>query len=332
MALPADAAAAATGLPAVQPQYSFADSLASADGASADDLAFLKDIDGLDDDEKELDLHRSRIAATIAALNAQGLHIYRCIATLGFLRPRVHHHPAYPRLLAALTTAATPAATASTPIVIDIGCAFGTDVRKLLLDGVPADRILASDLLRGYWDAGADRLFADRGAAVATLFADWTSPDGPPPLPPAVAPPARVRAVVASAVLHVFSKPQVDRFARNVHAVLADDDDDGGLFFGTCVGRETAGPWSGDEAKKGSGGGGNSGDGGDDEDSVRYLHSPTSLARALEAAGFVDVEVVAGGTGWGSLTFPDRLEPGGGGSASTPAFRLCFTAVKRKVD
>jgi SAM-dependent methyltransferase len=43
-------------------------------------------------------------------------------------------------------------------LFLDVGCCFGYDVRKLVLDGFPADRVLASDLEQGFWDVG-NRLF-----------------------------------------------------------------------------------------------------------------------------------------------------------------------------
>lgn len=51
---------------------------------------------------------------------------YRCVATLAFLAPSARRHPRYGDLL----NAAAPGG-----LLLDVGCAFGTDTRALILDG-----------------------------------------------------------------------------------------------------------------------------------------------------------------------------------------------------
>jgi len=38
--------------------------------------------------------------------------------------------------------------------LLDVGCCFGNDVRKVAADGFPVEQIIASDLKREFWDLG----------------------------------------------------------------------------------------------------------------------------------------------------------------------------------
>lgn len=64
----------------------------------------------------------------------------------------------------------------------------------------------------------------------------------------------KVHNVWAGLVLHVLDKESIDRLLRNVHLLLHE----GGLFFGSCVGADIAGPWVSTP----------------DGNSTRYIHSP----------------------------------------------------------
>lgn len=47
----------------------------------------------------------------------------------------------------------------------------GTDVRKLVADGYPADHVIACDLRATFIDLGLDKLYRDRGTCPITFFA-----------------------------------------------------------------------------------------------------------------------------------------------------------------
>ena len=46
--------------------------------------------------------------------------------------------------------------------LLDVGCCFGQDMRKLIVDGAPAENLFGLDKERGFIDLGYD-LFGDRG-------------------------------------------------------------------------------------------------------------------------------------------------------------------------
>lgn len=77
---------------------------------------------------------------------------YPCIGQWMFLLPSITCFPVYSQLVARTKTGAT---------VLDLGCCFGQDLRRLVADGGSMDNMYASDLSRELWDIGFD-LFRDR--------------------------------------------------------------------------------------------------------------------------------------------------------------------------
>ena len=69
-----------------------------------------------------------------------------------FLLPSITCFPAYSQFVARTKAGAT---------VLDLGCCFGQDLRRLVADGGSMDNMYASDLNRELWDIGFD-LFRDR--------------------------------------------------------------------------------------------------------------------------------------------------------------------------
>ncbi|KAJ1554912.1 hypothetical protein HK405_003746, partial [Cladochytrium tenue] len=134
-----------------------------------------------DDGDDELSLRRSLTRAAEAAV-AAGARDYPCVRAWGFAEPRVGSHPAYTWLLTALGGGDGAKGASSTPsprgVAVEVGCGFGSDIRRLLLDGVAPAHAVASDLHGEYWAAGARELFGDGGAGVRTVFGDWTTGGG----------------------------------------------------------------------------------------------------------------------------------------------------------
>ena len=52
---------------------------------------------------------------------------------------------------------------------LDVGCCLGTDMRKLVFDGVPAQNLVGIELRQQYIDLGFD-LFRDRNRLGAKIF------------------------------------------------------------------------------------------------------------------------------------------------------------------
>ncbi|KAJ9638842.1 hypothetical protein H2201_004632 [Coniosporium apollinis] len=77
---------------------------------------------------------------------------YPCIGQFRFLDLSISSAPQYPEILQRVKDGQK---------LLDIGCCFGQDVRKLVFDGAPAENIYASDLQHEFWDLGYE-LFLDK--------------------------------------------------------------------------------------------------------------------------------------------------------------------------
>ncbi|KAF8638313.1 hypothetical protein AX17_002333 [Amanita inopinata Kibby_2008] len=106
-----------------------------------DELAFFKSQTGIDDDE-QLKNH-------ILAVQAKAYQVYRypCIRRFSFIKLKIPRLPAYKHVLQ-LSRQRQDA------ILLDIGCCFGNDLRKIVVDGWPVENVLGSDLRSAFWDCG----------------------------------------------------------------------------------------------------------------------------------------------------------------------------------
>jgi len=105
------------------------------------DVEFFKKQTGITDDEelKELIISVSKEAYKVFP--------YPCIRLFVFTNCRMAHLPAYPQLLRL-------GQERKNPILLDLGCCFGIDVRKAISDGFPVSRAIGSDLRAGFWEMG----------------------------------------------------------------------------------------------------------------------------------------------------------------------------------
>ena len=219
-------------------------------------VASLEEGDGKDGTDSAVD-HVTQVWREVK----KEYHTYRCIQSLSFLVPEVQTFEAYPKLLDLL-------ATQKKVKVADIGCCFGQDIRRLILDGIPPDMIYAIDVTPGYWQAGL-RLYNDKErnnhdiASVKTLFCDLCAEEeeGGDVLEP-----ASFDCIVLKYVFHVLSFVQATRLIHRMAKMLKP----GGFVMGVCVGAEVGMDWaltpSGQEK--------------------RYLHSVESLSKLFSDAGF----------------------------------------------
>ncbi|TPX65086.1 hypothetical protein SpCBS45565_g05409 [Spizellomyces sp. 'palustris'] len=251
--------------------YSFADAPAPDEIPDAS-LAFLKAYTG----EQNLNALKERVF-NVWRESRENLHVYKCVQTLMFLEPRITKHPLYPTILQSFQQAQK--SNSRPPRILDAGCAYGTDVRALIHDGVPASQIAASDLHDGYWKLGHS-LYNDseRIHAVKTAFGDMAVPAGAVGSVEAASI-EPLTYIAASAVLHVFSAAQCEAFLRRILLLLESN----GIFLGTCVGALQEVEWRGRANEENAG------------PAVRYLHSTKSLKALMEQVGFVDVEVESQG-------------------------------------
>jgi SAM-dependent methyltransferase len=100
---------------------------------------------------------------------------FPCIGQMRFLDFSLARMPSYDKILGRLCDSATPAR------LLDVGCCFGQDLRRLVVDGAPSESLVGLELKPQFLSLGYD-LFADReffkGKMMAGDIFD-ESPDGP---------------------------------------------------------------------------------------------------------------------------------------------------------
>ncbi|MEW5299209.1 MAG: hypothetical protein WDW36_002244 [Sanguina aurantia] len=246
-------------------------------------------------------------------------HVYCCIQAMSFLAPKVQDHPQYKAVLAKFALHKQRpggGSHGSTPLqILDLGCCFGQDTRQLLMDGIPAGSIIASDIHDGYWQAGR-QLFKDdtnpasRLAGVRTLFTDMAADPGAEGCVDLSAEglEGSVSFVYALAVLHVLSRQQCVQMLQRVRDMLLPGV---GTFFGWTVGAEVEAEW----AKTPTG------------EAPRYLHSKASLAKLFEELGYDEVSVT-------EADFTREVTQSGGmqklmAAGAVPRTRLSFVARRK---
>ncbi|KAK4988217.1 hypothetical protein LTR66_007374 [Elasticomyces elasticus] len=77
---------------------------------------------------------------------------WTCIGINGFYRTYINDLPSYPEILSRLKRGQN---------LLDIGCCFAQDIRRLVYDGVPSENLRGADLHEEFIDLGYD-LFRDR--------------------------------------------------------------------------------------------------------------------------------------------------------------------------
>ncbi|PIL30037.1 hypothetical protein GSI_07949 [Ganoderma sinense ZZ0214-1] len=256
-----------------------------------DERKFFKKTIGIDDDA-ELDQHILDVQA-----KAYLIFPYSCIRIFGFTRIRISRLPAYEEFMKL-------GRERTNPIFIDLGCAFGSDLRKAVLDGYPIESCLATDLHGGLYKEGHS-LFRDTPDTFPVPFLQGDVLDPaflaiPEPLPMDAIPtepvpsltgltslnPLRghVSAVYLGKFLHVFDEAGQAHIARALAGLLSPES--GSILFGVQGALEERGPFSPACS-----------------DWTMFCHSPESLGRLFEDA--------FGGPG--RIRFESRMveEPGG---------------------
>jgi len=198
-----------------------------------------------------------------ADLQAKQVFIYGCIKYNSFLTSRIARHKDYSSQVLPLVQSE-----ASFKIA-DIGCLFGTDIRKLIIDGAPPDALYCIDVDAAYWKSGYDLFGDEEPLQVNTVFTDVSQPNFD-----------RYQAnligvfdvVHSGAVLHLFAKDEGEIFLRNIYHMLKK----GGLYIGNC-GVALKPTQTGRLTLK--------------TDKLIYIHSTESLAVLLREVGFVEVTV-----------------------------------------
>jgi len=193
----------------------------------------------------------------------QELYAYRCIREFMFLFPRIARNPFYSELMMRLKSKPEGARLQ----LADVGCCFGTDVRKLILDGWPKEDITAVDIEPGYWQFGMDMYSDKEKLNVPTIWSDLTKDDFNSDKKLS----GSFDFIYTGAVLHCLTEDQAVGFVKNIKEILKS----GGVYFGSTLGAVQPMPWSRTL----------------DKSQRRYLHSQETLQHLFEEAAYVDVQV-----------------------------------------
>ncbi|ORY51004.1 hypothetical protein BCR33DRAFT_734147 [Rhizoclosmatium globosum] len=206
------------------------------------------------------------------------LHVYKCVEELMFGTPRADSHPAYETIKHQFSN---PSFT-----VLELGCCYGTDARKMISDGLASSNLTVSDLHSAYFDIGETVLFAGCPPVTATkVWGDLAVPVSTTDVVATNNLQSAFNAVSAQAILHVFTFQQSSDFLAQIHRCLKPN----GILFGTCVAAVSLDstpavsrewgviPTKGLENRT--------------EGTRRYLHSRDSLTKLLTGLGFTNVVV-----------------------------------------
>ena len=232
---------------------------------------------------------KSPYAATLdLSVALLGTQKYGCVRQLYFLRTSIDRNPKYLDALARSQSGSW---------WIDIGTAFGQDVRLPVLDGWPANRMLASgeamcqfcvhckvcmsligskaqkgpdtalrdaDLIPDLWEAGLG--LYPNSQNIKFVTANVLDPS--PSAERLGAYQGAAEVVSSNLVFHTLSKEGVDGMLSAIMSLLVP----GGLVLGACAACREARKWT-------------------EYDPDRWLHSPQTLRDAFEKAGFEQVVI-----------------------------------------
>ena len=155
---------------------------------------------------------------------------YACIGQLRFLNLSLRAHPAYPQLLERLTQ--------GSQTLLDLGCCFAQDLRQLVQDGVPSERLYGVDVDQKFLDLGYE-LFLDKSSLKSTFLAvDVLGPDGEKELESVK---GRIDVVWTSSFLHLFNWDRQILAATRIVYLLKRQP--GSLVLGRQLGSVKPGPY-----------------------------------------------------------------------------------------
>ncbi|KAI3398216.1 hypothetical protein diail_9693 [Diaporthe ilicicola] len=146
---------------------------------------------------------------------------YPCIGQFKFLRLSLYGLPSYASMVSRLNQGAK---------YLDIGCCLGQDIRKLVMDGAPAENIYAAELNAPFIDLGYD-FFRDKGLAVKFLEADALVLSDDSPLSGLK---GTIEFIHLAMVLHCFERENQRVALENCISILKPQP--GSLILGTAVG------------------------------------------------------------------------------------------------
>ncbi|KAK7052305.1 methyltransferase ausD [Favolaschia claudopus] len=205
------------------------------------DLDFIKAQSGITDPET--------LKKHIMAVQNKAYHLYghMCIRRFSFTRPKISTFPMYEHVLDLGRKGG---------LILDLGCCFGTDIRKCASDGVPVQNLIASDLRPVFWDLGHELFNTTPETFPVTFLAgdaldpNFLQPSSPLPTSSSSLPPSssltsltpligHISAIHISSLFHLFFEPQQLLLARALAGLISPAP--GSVILGAHGGKVTKG-------------------------------------------------------------------------------------------
>ena len=231
------------------------------------DVNFLASYCSIDEEEA-----LARVNSVIMHVESEGHHVYKCIERGMFAAARIQQHPHYALISQNFVE--------DDFTLLELGCCFGTDARKMIFDGLQQHKLTVSDLHDYYWNLGEKVLFRDDLKSVKSVFLDFSVPwkDLGPEFQEGFK--AQFDVITAMAILHVLAAEQCRTFLQNAYLCLKPNNS---ILLGYCAGATQPSDW-GVTPTKGLPG---------RVEAPRFLHSKESLESLLQSVGFIDIIVSA---------------------------------------
>ncbi|KAL8670912.1 MAG: hypothetical protein Q9168_004579 [Polycauliona sp. 1 TL-2023] len=213
---------------------------------------------------------------------AFAIYPYPCIGQLRFLNLSLSRHPLYPDVVARLRPKTDSGAEqrveslsisgkgsgisymhSSPQLMLDLGCCLAQDLRKLVFDGVPSEKLYGLDVEKGFIDLSYD-LFKDHATLKShfliedMLFADVNNSDNDldadsssTSKPLEISTPAstslaslenRMSIIVTNSIFHLYNYADQLRLAKRVVRLLSPER--GSLILGRQVGSSQPGEYT----------------------------------------------------------------------------------------
>ena len=154
---------------------------------------------------------------------------YPCIGQLRFLNLALQKHPLYPTVLSRLTQ--------ENQTLLDAGCCFGQELRKLAFDGVPPKALYGLDLEADFIDLGYD-LFRDRAIMGGATFIAGSLLDETASFPQLE---GKIDIVNANSLFHLFTWEEQIMVTSRLVSFMKDRP--GSMILGRQVGAVEAGEY-----------------------------------------------------------------------------------------
>ncbi|KAI0473123.1 hypothetical protein GGR56DRAFT_600496 [Xylariaceae sp. FL0804] len=168
---------------------------------------------------------------------AFALYPWPCIGQMRFLRLSLASYPAYPRILELLRADDLPQQQQQRRRrqYLDLGCCFGQDMRKLVVDGARADQLVGLDLVPEFHALGHELFRDSRKLAVEFYARDILADDDEADWAPLL---ARFDVLHLTSFLHIWDWAGQARAAARVATLTRGP---GALLVGSQLGSAVGG-------------------------------------------------------------------------------------------